>query len=171
MINPKDTNTEEKKCGCICHNIKLKDSTMVVKHDTECCLEMNGIIEKDIPTEKKCCEECADHPNKILTCKGKCICHTQEDKGWEKEFDEKFLGFLQAKDKANNTSVNTVFATDIKYFIRSLLTSSQNEMIKKIENTQVKLCREFANTPLNKRKSGWDWILRFRDEVLQIITK
>ena len=67
-----------------------------------------------------------------------------------KEFNEKFpppmlLG--QNQEQVANFWLSKLSAYKL---------SVENE----VNNTQIKLCQEFANTPLDERKSGWDWMGR-----------
>lgn len=34
-----------------------------------------------------------------------------------------------------------------------------------IDKMLTTLMREFANTPLDKRKTGWDWLIKARDKL------
>lgn len=58
-----------------------------------------------------------------------------------------------------------LFSTDICY--RCLDTNEARRVAKlEVDQKITELLREFANTPLDKRGTGWDWLLRVRKEIV-----
>lgn len=72
-------------------------------------------------------------------------------------------GFKIAQDLAGQGSLGVY--EDDKKIISSFQISLIKMIVKEINETQIELCKEFANMPLDKRESGWQWILRFRDTI------
>ena len=110
------------------------------------------------PTKKeKCdpksggCVHCGDlgAANWMQNCK--CPdCHRppQESEGWKKDF---YVLFSDYKRKEN-----------VRVFIQDLLSHQLKELRGKADYKLTELLNEFANTPLDKRGNGWDWLLKAR---------
>lgn len=43
------------------------------------------------------------------------------------------------------------------------------QIVEIINKTQIELCEEFSNTLLDERKNGWDWILKYKEKLLENI--
>ena len=77
---------------------------------------------------------------------------------WEREFDESF-----GKDQYGG---KMAFRQDlVKPFIRNLLASHQEEMVKKADEEITKLLHDFANTKIEERGTGWDWLIKLRQAI------
>ena len=48
---------------------------------------------------------------------------------------------------------------------RLMYQRGRGEVLKEASNALTKMLTEFANTPIDKRGNGWDWILKARDRV------
>lgn len=40
--------------------------------------------------------------------------------------------------------------------------TQKQELIKEIEKEVIDLLKEFSNTPLDKRGTGWDWLIKVK---------
>lgn len=87
----------------------------------------------------------------------------QENTDWKEEFDEKYGVF--------GNGIGT--KEEVKAFIDSLLLSHsqsiREQTIKEnalfVDEKICKLLKQFANTPLDKRQNGWEWLLKMRQEM------
>ena len=79
------------------------------------------------------------------------------NKNWEKEYRLKMAKILGSKGK---------FAmNDFVELTRDLLTRRDKEMKIEIEKKINDLMKEFANTPVSKRGTGWNWLIKVRDKL------
>ena len=83
---------------------------------------------------------------------------------WEKEFDEKLKIKVIPDDEENGKfaeKLEKIFWPPVKSFIRSLLSSERSRIKKEI--TELK--REFADTPIDKRGTGFDWLNKLEETL------
>ena len=59
----------------------------------------------------------------------------------------------------------------IEDFISKTIQAEREEIISKIANEIPIMLHEFANIPLDKRKTGWEWIKITGDRVIKLINK
>ena len=83
----------------------------------------------------------------------------QEQEEWIEKFREKLWGYFHKK----------VEQEEIESFIRSLLQTQRAEAKEeeklRIDNLISKKLLEFANTFLDKRQNGWEWLLKLRESL------
>jgi hypothetical protein len=58
---------------------------------------------------------------------------------------------------------------EMKNFIIDALTQAVEKERDKVGVILCRLLREFANTPLDARESGWHWLLKAKDEILKAL--
>ena len=172
---------------CLCHKPSVEVSKHICcdgecNHD-DCCgkveancpnFEPQSIpLERDERDIKAMCRECKrefttwlSDSNECPECEGEMMffdylptpnltSESTEMEEWEIEFEE----MVHAKGQF------IVSSRVVKSFIKSLLSSQSSkikqEMIKEIQD----LMKEFANTLLDKRQSGWDWLIKARNII------
>lgn len=92
----------------------------------------------------------------------------------EKEFRESFveMNILYGRDMHNRPPLYETENEDVDKII-SWHKDQQKILVEKIveiiNKTQIELCEKFSNTPINERKSGWEWIKKYKEKLLESI--
>ncbi len=77
-----------------------------------------------------------------------------------RKFDEEFVFFREE----NRIASHKGNADEIKHF----LSQSHLRLLMKVQNKVIDLRKEFANTPINERGNGWDWLDKVADTITSI---
>ena len=148
---------------------------------------MNGFIPK---SECSCgCHRGKNYDHELGS--NFCPCHNPTPKSelgdWAREFDNiDFSEFSNEKDMmkfvmmssekvksfisdllSQKDKVLDKWQEDKKYDIKDALSRQKEEWIKTADQKIIDLMREFANTPLDKRGNGWDWLKRAKDTLIK----
>lgn len=82
-----------------------------------------------------------------------------------KEFDEKFWIDLDKSFPCIMFCDRTALPDDVKSFLRQALLQTRKETITDCLNEIIDQRQKFANTPIDQRENGWDWL----GKVYQVI--
>lgn len=89
---------------------------------------------------------------------------------------EERLGFMQvvgphlsfiSYDEKENTAVIDI--DNLKEYTDFLIDHSKQEEARRVDGIISRLLAQFANTPLDQRETGWQWLLKLRDEAFKQI--
>jgi len=54
--------------------------------------------------------------------------------------------------------------------VKEIATKILSLFKKELDDTFLHLMKEFANTPIDKRGTGWDWLKKARDKLIEELT-
>ena len=151
------------KCKCICHQpSKEKECKHLnaagYRWTNDNCLNCGVDLTGHQPTPERC-----QHGRIVgktcLDCGGNCFAlpSTYKDKqeDWEEE-NEQSLIHAQCEKQAKD-AIDIIKSETIKEL--------KDRLKRELSNNITKLMIKYANTPLDSRGNGWDWLDKARDEV------
>jgi len=78
----------------------------------------------------------------------------------QKKIKEELMEILKEFDKYTETGV-------LETWIDNYATEILNLFKERLNDTFHHLMKEFANTPIDKRGTGWDWLKKARDKLIE----
>lgn len=120
---------EETKCICACHDTEFNSMKKhaPVKHDKECCSEMNGTLSKQ---EDICKKHGVVHRNG-----GYASCKYKQESSWQERFDKEFVDSNFWEENGGETKF--VGIGNIKSFIQKEIDKAKEEAefeLKKLQD-------------------------------------